>query len=104
MAADGYFDHASHDGTSFAKRLEHFYPSSGYRRWMVGETLLWSSPDVDAAAAVEDWLASPPHRRILLTPSWRQIGISAVHETSAPGVYGGLEVTIITADFGVRSH
>ena len=48
------------------------------------------------------WLESPGHRRVLLTPAWREIGLSAVHTASAPRVYDGLEVTIVTADFGVR--
>jgi hypothetical protein len=37
-----------------------------------------------------------------LTPQWRQIGVSAVSVASAPGVYQGQRVTIITTDFGVR--
>jgi hypothetical protein len=38
----------------------------------------------------------------LLTARWREVGLSAVHVNSAPGVYGGNAVTILTADFGVR--
>jgi hypothetical protein len=38
----------------------------------------------------------------MLTARWRDIGLSAVHLTAAPGTYGGREVTIVTADFGVR--
>jgi uncharacterized protein YkwD len=45
---------------------------------------------------------SPEHKAILLTPRWREIGLSAVHSSGAPGTYGGREVTIVTADFGVR--
>jgi uncharacterized protein YkwD len=102
MAERGYFEHESADGSAFWKRIERFYPSRGRRTWTVGENLLWSSPDVDAADTVEAWLASPPHRRILLAPAWREIGISAVGSDEAPGVYGGEPVTIVTADFGAR--
>jgi hypothetical protein len=38
-----------------------------------------------------------------MNPRWREIGVSAVHAASAPGVYHGLPVTIITTDFGARS-
>jgi hypothetical protein len=38
----------------------------------------------------------------MLTTRWREIGLSAVHVASAPGAYGGREVTIVTTDFGVR--
>ncbi|HLX31904.1 MAG TPA: CAP domain-containing protein [Gaiellaceae bacterium] len=102
MGADGYFAHPSASGQAFWKRIEHYYGSSGYRYWSVGENLLWSSPDVDAATAMQMWIASPEHLRNLLTPGWRVLGVSAVHVLDAPGVYHGLPVTIITTDFGVR--
>ena len=102
MAEQGYFSHDSADGSAFWKRIERFYPSKGRRYWTVGENLLWSSPDVDAAQTIQLWLDSPPHRRILLAPEWREIGISALQSSSAPGVYDGLPVTIVTADFGTR--
>ena len=47
---------------------------------------------------------SPEHRANLLDRSWREVGLSAVHAASAPGVYGGDEVTIVTADFGFRTR
>lgn len=101
MATRGFFAHESADGTAFWKRVARFYPRrSG--AWSVGENLLWSSPDVDAATALRMWMDSPSHRKILLTARWREIGLSAVHAQSAPGVYGGREVTVVTADFGAR--
>ena len=102
MAQRGYFSHDSANGTSFDKRISRFYSLGGKRYWSVGENLLWSSPDVSASGALDMWLNSPEHKRILLTARWREIGLSAVHVHSAPGTYGGREVTIVTADFGVR--
>jgi uncharacterized protein YkwD len=102
MAADGYFAHNSFDGTAFWKRIKAFYPSSRYGFWSVGENLLWSSPDVDAQHALTMWENSPEHRKNMLDPHWREIGVSAIHATSARGVYNGLAVTIVTTDFGVR--
>jgi len=57
-----------------------------------------------AAQALRLWLASPPHRANLLDPHWRELGLSAVHSTGAPGVYHGMPATIVTADFGARSR
>ncbi len=102
MGVDGYFEHNSNDGTAFWKRIGRWYPSSGYRYWSVGENLLWSSPQVDSAGAMQLWMNSPEHRANILNARWREIGISAVHFAAAPGTYKGLEVTIITTDFGVR--
>jgi uncharacterized protein YkwD len=102
MARDGYFAHASADGSPFWRRLQGFYSSSPWRYWSVGENLLWSSPTIDADRALELWLASPEHRKNLMNPRWREIGVSAVHADAAPGAYKGLAVTIVTTDFGVR--
>lgn len=103
MGKDGYFAHPSHDGTSFWKRIEHYYPVGHYAHWAVGENLLWSSPTVTAANAMKLWIASPPHLKNLLDPRWRQMGVSAVHVVHAPGYFHGRTVTIVTTDFGARS-
>ena len=102
METDGYFAHNSFDGTAFWKRIQAFYPSSHFGYWSVGENLLWSAPDVDAQKALTMWENSPEHRKNMLDPHWREIGVSAVHSSSAPGVYSGQSVTIVTTDFGVR--
>jgi uncharacterized protein YkwD len=102
MASRGYFSHNSASGSSFDRRIARYYGIGHHRYWSVGENLLWSSPDVDAAGALNMWLNSPEHRKIMLTARWREIGLSAVHVTAAPGAYSGREVTIVTADFGVR--
>jgi uncharacterized protein YkwD len=102
MARRGYFSHDSANGASFDKRIARFYSLGGKRYWSVGENLLWSSPDVSASGALDMWLNSPEHKKILLTGRWREIGLAAVHVSAAPGAYGGREVTIVTADFGVR--
>ena len=102
MGDDGYFEHTSYDGTAFWKRIGRWYPSSTYGYWTVGENLLWSSPDVDPSRALDLWMHSPEHKANILAPRWREIGISALHLTTAPGTYHGLPVTIITTDFGAR--
>ncbi len=102
MGQSGYFAHDSADGSSFWKRVERFYPSKGFGYWSVGENLLWASPDVDGPGALDLWMHSPEHRANLLTARWREIGLSAVKVHAAPGAYHGLDVTIVTADFGVR--
>src|ERR1700730_10699849 len=102
MAQDGYFAHESADGSVFWKRLQHFYASSPWSYWSVGENLLWSSPGIDGAGALKLWLASPEHRKNLVNPLWCEIGVSAVNAAQAPGVYHGQDVTIVTTDFGVR--
>jgi uncharacterized protein YkwD len=102
MEQDGYFAHNSADGTVFWKRIQHWYAQGAYGYWSVGENLLWSAPDIGAPGALQLWMNSPEHRANILDPNWREIGISAQHVAAAPGTYKGLEVTVITTDFGVR--
>jgi uncharacterized protein YkwD len=73
-----------------------------HRYWYVGENMLYSSSELDATAALKRWLSSPEHRAIMLKARWRDLGVGAVYARAAPGVYGGRDVTIVTADFGVR--
>jgi uncharacterized protein YkwD len=101
MGLLGFFEHESHNGAAFWKRIERFYPAGrGY--WSVGENIFWESPETSASSAVGEWMASPPHRKNILTREWRDIGIAAVHFPLATGAFGGRPVTIVTADFGVR--
>ena len=104
MARLGYFSHNSANGASFSGRIARYYRPGGYRAWSVGENLLWASPEIGAARAVRLWLSSPGHRAILLSSRWREVGLAAIHSTSAPGVYAGSPVTVVTADFGARSR
>lgn len=103
MGKFGFFSHESRDGSEFWARVKRWYGPSGYRSWAVGENLLWSSGQLSAGAAVKLWMESPGHRKNILTRSWREVGLSAVAVSSAPGVFGGRDVVIITTDFGARS-
>jgi uncharacterized protein YkwD len=102
MLADGYFAHSSANGQAFWKRIQRFYPSARYSYWSVGENLLWLPGTVGPVGALNLWMASPEHRANILAPGWRQIGISAVYEPGAPGVFGGNAVTVVATDFGER--
>jgi uncharacterized protein YkwD len=102
MGRFGFFQHESRDGTAFWHRVKRFYGPRARSSWSVGENLLWSTPGLNARAAVQLWMESPGHRRNILTPRWREIGLSAVRVAAAPGVFGGRDVVIITTDFGAR--
>jgi uncharacterized protein YkwD len=102
MARLGYFEHESPNGAPFWRRVQRYYRPSGYRRWSVGENIVYGSPSLSAAAALQEWLTSPPHRANLLSRSWRDTGIAAVYVAPAPGVFGNLPTTVITMDFGFR--
>lgn len=102
MAEHGFFRHASYDGSAFWRRIKPTYAPLPGRYWGAGENMVWASPGLSAAQAVDLWMKSPPHRKNILTARWREVGLGGVHAVAAPGVYNGLDVTILTADFGVR--
>ncbi len=103
MGRLGYFSHTSADGTSFDRRIARFYSKTSYRSWMVGENLLYSSGHISSGEAVAMWLESPDHRRNILEPRWRSIGIAEAFAPHAAGVFEGDDVTLLVTDFGARS-
>jgi len=103
MLQNGYFAHESQDGSPFAARLKRFYNPAGYASWSAGENLLYDTGSLDAASAIQAWLASPEHRRNMLDPTWREVGIASMHAPSAGGIFGGHPAWVVTMDFGART-
>lgn len=69
MASRDYFDHISPDGGTHGERASR----AGYRWRMVLENLAAGQPT--PAEAVEGWKDSPGHRRAMLNPEIREMGI-----------------------------
>jgi uncharacterized protein YkwD len=99
LALAGQFRHEWPDGRPFKVWIRAYYSVARTHFWSVGENLLWTSGELDALQAANMWLPSPPHRRILLMRSWRQIGIGVVRAQGAGGVYAGADIYIAAADF-----
>jgi uncharacterized protein YkwD len=77
MAENDYFDHTSPDGEQFSQRLSRFgfrWTSAGEA---IGEASGLTSPVDAAGSAITMWQQSPPHNKILLTGSYRSVGIGA---------------------------
>jgi uncharacterized protein YkwD len=72
MVARHFFSHVSPGGATLSDRLR----AAGYRGRAAGEVLAWGQGRLASpAAAVRSWLRSPPHRRVLLTRSYRDVGV-----------------------------
>jgi uncharacterized protein YkwD len=89
----------SHERQGMIRRVRRTGYLRGFRRWKVGENLAWGA---GAAAGPQEivtaWMASPPHRRNILTRGFRSIGIGLA--AGAP-VAGSDGMTFVT-EFGVR--
>jgi uncharacterized protein YkwD len=86
MVRRGFFSHVSLDGAGPADRLRASGYITGEVAWRAGEVLAWGrGRRATPAATVDAWMQSPPHRRILLSARYRDIGVGV-----APGVpFGG---------------
>jgi len=101
MAVRGYFAHNSANGASFYARVKSFY-GGGSKFFSAGENMLWAEPSAAPGEVVERWLASPEHRRVLLSGHWTVFGVGVVRATHGPGVFRGRAVMLVTADFAVK--
>jgi uncharacterized protein YkwD len=80
MARRGYFDHGP-----FVQRLRRF----GVRAPYIGENLASGTKPLSAAAIVQMWIASPPHKQNLLDRGFRRVGVGVA----------GHSTRLVTADF-----
>jgi uncharacterized protein YkwD len=98
MIARDYFGHTSPTGSTLYYRIMH----SGFvywGQWWAGENLAWGTGSYGTpSATVKMWLASPEHRAILLSSSYRLIGLGR----STGSFLGHSDAVVWTADFGHR--
>ena len=94
LAQRGLLAHESHDGTPMHRRVRRFLPAAN----TVGETIAAVRSRVSAAdTVVRLWLASPPHRAIMLSRSFGRIGIGLRR-----GWLGDAPALVVTADYASR--
>lgn len=103
MVARGYFAHESPEGDGPAVRARRERYMRGAERWRIGEILIWSrGTTLTAEAAVDAWLASPGHRRVLLGSRYADVGVGIAD--GAPGGNPATQpATTIAVSFGRRS-
>lgn len=98
MVRQGYFGHVSPSGLTPSARVRRAGYPAGRRVWRVGETIAWGEGEYAApAAVVRTWLESPPHRAILLSRSFGEVGLGLA--AGGPAAPAG---TTVTADFASR--
>jgi uncharacterized protein YkwD len=100
MARREYFAHVTPAGRKPSDRVR----DEGYLvtgdGWKVGENLGWGTGrKATPAWVVERWLDSPPHRRILLSPDYAELGVGAFDDapkaTRLPGATYTMDLGVI---------
>jgi uncharacterized protein YkwD len=101
MVQRGFFSHVSPGGATLGDRLR----SAGYGRnegWRAGEALGWGTGSMATPnALVDEWLASSPHRHIVLDSGFRELGVGITvgeprdTQSSLPGATYTLDFAVI---------
>jgi uncharacterized protein YkwD len=95
MLDANYFAHDSRDGGPFAERVRRFADKRA-----LGETLAMLGGRCGRGSAhrvVRMWMNSPGHRAILLSSSYRRVGVA-----KRTGSLGSTKACLVTADFGSK--
>src|SRR5215213_5035997 len=97
MVAESFFAHESPDGGTLVDRLT----SVGYIApdgdWTVGENIAWGQGNLSTPRSITAaWMASPGHRKNILTGEFTEIGLGVVTGTPGDTSWGAT----YTTDFG----
>lgn len=101
MLAAGCFSHLCPGEPDLVGRVT----AAGYLpcacTWSVGENLAWGTGETSSPAGiVAAWMASPPHREMILTGSMRDVDVGV--RAGEPGNPDAATAATYTADFGYR--
>lgn len=89
MARDRFFDHVDPQGRTVGQRVR----QAGYRWRVVGENLAAGQRSVDEA--VQGWLLSDSHCRILLDARFTEFGLARVNAASPLDPYGSYWALVV---------
>ncbi len=101
MDSGNFFSHNSPNGASPLTRIRSTGYLAGASNWGIGENLRWGSGGQGSPrVAITSWMQSPPHRSIMLSGRYREVGIGVAF--GSPNGGGGGDTAIYTANFGYR--
>ncbi len=96
MVRRDFFAHISPGGSTPPGRARR----AGYAGSRIGETIAWGLGAAGTpAGTVTRWMGSSGHRRTILDPRMRDIGVGVASGSPLAGTPGGATVTV---DFGAR--
>lgn len=102
MVVGDYFGDNSLTGGTPWRRIRASSYASGARRLSAAQNIGWGTAGLATPAAmVSGWMLSPPHRRIMLTRGYRDIGVGVA--PAAPSrLTKGLPGATYTVEFAAR--
>jgi len=98
MVARGYFAHVTPEGRSVVDRVKATGYLAGASDWAVGEDIGWGTGSASTPASIfRAFMNSPPHRRIILSPEFHEIGVGVTPGVPVAGEGSG---STFVLDFG----
>jgi uncharacterized protein YkwD len=89
MVRRRYFAHVTPEGWTLTDRVRWTGYLAGTGDWSLGEDIAWGTGALGTPAAiVRAWMASPPHRAVVLGRSFREAGVGIARGVPLDGVAG----------------
>jgi uncharacterized protein YkwD len=103
MVKEQFFDHVSPSGSTLASRAKKVKYMKGARRWSLGENIAWGTGERATPASIVDaWMHSPGHKRNILDPTFKEIGIGIASGAPVATAAASSAGATYTTDFGFR--
>lgn len=100
MVARGYFAHVTPEGRSVTDRVRATGYLGGSSDWALGEDIGWGTGSASTPASIfRAFMNSPPHRRVILSRAYREIGVGVAPGVPVAGEGSGATFVL---DFGDR--
>ena len=102
MVVGDYFGDNSLEGGTPWERITASHYASGARSLWAAQNIGWGTDELATPAAmVNGWMLSPPHRQIMLTSGYRDIGVG-VAPAAPSSLTEGLPGATYTVEFATR--
>jgi uncharacterized protein YkwD len=90
MVARGYFAHVTPEGRSVTDRVRATGYLGGSSDWALGEDIGWGTGSASTPASIfRAFMNSPPHRRVILSRQFHEIGVGVAPGVPVAGQGGG---------------
>jgi uncharacterized protein YkwD len=101
MVARGYFAHVTPDGRSVTDRVRATGYIGGSRDWALGEDIGWGTGSASTPDSIfRAFMNSPPHRRVILSREFHEIGVGVSAGVPVAGEGAGATFVLDFGDVG----
>jgi uncharacterized protein YkwD len=101
MVTRGYFAHVTPEGRSVTDRVRATGYLGGSGDWKLGEDIGWGTGSASTPDSIfQAFMNSPPHRRVILSPEFHEIGVGVAPGVPVAGQGSGATFVLDFGDVG----